>query len=90
MRFTRKRVRLVLCLAVILLLQLYAVSEAAVLRVEIDSREPVLGGKVFGQYGAYELIKGRMFFGFDRRTMTGKRARWFGTIPIMVPWVLTG
>ncbi len=48
-----------------MLLQLDGVSEAAVLRVEIDTRKPVLGGKVFGRYGAYELIKGRIFFGFD-------------------------
>ncbi len=47
------------------LLVLPALSHAEVLRVEIDAREPVLGGKTFGDYGPYELVRGRLFFGFD-------------------------
>ena len=48
-----------------LLLVVPAVTRAGVLRVEVDSREPMLGGMAFGQSGAYELIKGRMYFGYD-------------------------
>jgi len=36
-----------------------------VLRVVIDRSEPVLDGKSFGRTGSYELLHGRVFFGFD-------------------------
>ena len=35
---------------------------ARVIRVEVASRSDVLGGKFFGDAGAYERIKGRVFF----------------------------
>ncbi|MDN5201982.1 alpha/beta hydrolase domain-containing protein [Fulvivirgaceae bacterium BMA10] len=44
---------------------LSSTTYAEVYKVEIDSREDVLDGKVFGNYGAYELIKGRIYFRFD-------------------------
>ncbi len=57
--------QLVLCLSVMVVVPLDGVSRAAVLGVEIDSREPVLAGKAFGRYGPYELLRGRILFGFD-------------------------
>ncbi len=38
---------------------------AKVSKVEITSREVILNGRSFGKYGAYELIKGKIFFEFD-------------------------
>jgi hypothetical protein len=38
---------------------------ARVLRVEITSRTEVLGGKAFGDVGAYERITGRVYFSVD-------------------------
>jgi hypothetical protein len=49
-------------------LVLPALSQAEVLRVEIDAREAVLGGKTFGAYGPYEVVRGRLVFGFDPAT----------------------
>jgi hypothetical protein len=36
-----------------------------VLRVEIEERTPVLDGRAFGEVGAYELLRGRIYFAFD-------------------------
>jgi hypothetical protein len=44
---------------------LVAPAEARVLRVEIDRRVEVLGGRSFGDRGAYELIEGRIYFAVD-------------------------
>ena len=52
-------------LRAVLLLLLFAISiplQARVVRVEINSRQDVLGGKVFGDVGAYERIAGRVYF----------------------------
>ena len=38
---------------------------ARVTRIEIDSREDILAGQVFGSVGAYEKIIGRVYFAFD-------------------------
>lgn len=38
---------------------------AEVLRVEIERREEVLGGRAWGAVGAYEKLVGRIYFGFD-------------------------
>lgn len=38
---------------------------AKVVRVEIESREDVLGGRPFGAVGPYEKITGTVYFGFD-------------------------
>ncbi len=38
---------------------------AKVLRVEVKSRQAVLEGKVYGQFGDYELVNGTIYFGFD-------------------------
>lgn len=40
-------------------------APAEVVRVEIDSRRPVLDGRTFGEYGPYELVSGRVLFAFD-------------------------
>ncbi|MGE5728231.1 MAG: hypothetical protein ACM34L_06485, partial [Gemmatimonas sp.] len=40
-------------------------ADARVVRVVIDSREPLAGGASFGTTGAYERITGRVFFAFD-------------------------
>ena len=36
-----------------------------VLRVEIQQRDTILNGKSWGNSGAYELLRGRVFFGID-------------------------
>ncbi len=38
---------------------------ARVVRIVIDRREPVLAGRAFGNFGAYEKLVGRVFFTFD-------------------------
>lgn len=40
-------------------------SSAEVLRVQVESRRPVLAGKAYGEYGGYELLEGKIYFGFD-------------------------
>jgi hypothetical protein len=40
-------------------------SNAEVYNVEINSQEDVLDGKEFGEYGSYELIRGKIHFRFD-------------------------
>lgn len=39
--------------------------QAELLRVEIQHREAYAGGRVFGQYGAYEMLRGKVFFAVD-------------------------
>lgn len=48
-------------------------APAVVLDVEIEKRVPVLGGKSFGQAGAYELIEGEVRFGFDPQSEANAR-----------------
>ncbi|MBV8867441.1 MAG: hypothetical protein JO210_18735, partial [Acidobacteriaceae bacterium] len=48
--------------AVVLLISLASLLGAKVVRVEIASRSDVLGGKTFGEAGAYERITGRVYF----------------------------
>ncbi len=57
--------RLRLLLTLLLLMTLAPVARAEVLRLDVETREPVLGGKTFGDYGPYEVIRGRITFGFD-------------------------
>jgi hypothetical protein len=40
-------------------------AQAEVTRIEIASRADVLGGKPFGDTGAYEKIIGKVFFSVD-------------------------
>jgi hypothetical protein len=40
-------------------------ASARVLRVELERRVPLLDGKPFGERGGYELLEGRVYFGFD-------------------------
>ena len=42
-----------------------AMTRAEVLRVEISSRQDVLGGKAFGTVGAYEKLSGKVYFAVD-------------------------
>jgi len=58
------RVRLAVSLG-ILLGALAAPSQAELKRVEVRTREDVLGGKSFGESGPYEKIRGRAFFSVD-------------------------
>ena len=44
-----------------------SVSEARVVRLQIDRREPVLNGKAFGLAGAYEKLSGTAHFALDPR-----------------------
>lgn len=56
------RLRDVLRLLVLILVCSAAGLNARVLRVEISSRQDVLGGKAFGKTGAYERLTGRIYF----------------------------
>ena len=49
----------------IVILGLSAPSRAVVSKVEIISRAVILNGQTFGNHGAYELIKGKIYFEFD-------------------------
>jgi len=42
-----------------------AMTRAEVMRVEISSRQDVLGGKAFGTVGAYEKLSGKVYFAVD-------------------------
>jgi alpha/beta hydrolase family protein len=57
MRFLQRSASLLL-----VLLGLVSLLEARVVRVDIASREDVLGGQPFGDGGAYERITGRVYF----------------------------
>ena len=60
------RIRLLALVAGLLSIPMLApVSQARVLRVEIERRLPLLSGKPFGDRGAYEMLEGRVYFGFD-------------------------
>jgi hypothetical protein len=48
-----------------LLLVPWAPVRAEVVRVVVDRREDVLGGRAWGEVGAYEKLVGRIFFAFD-------------------------
>lgn len=48
-------------------------APAVVLDLEIERRVPVLGGKSFGAAGAYELIEGKVRFGFDPQSEANAR-----------------
>ncbi len=39
--------------------------EAHVVRIVVDSRQPLASGKAFGAAGAYERVVGRVFYAFD-------------------------
>jgi alpha/beta hydrolase family protein len=49
----------------LMLLVAPAVSRAEVMRVDIQRREDILGGKTFGAAGAYEKLVGRAYFAVD-------------------------
>ncbi|MEX2264748.1 MAG: alpha/beta hydrolase domain-containing protein [Bryobacteraceae bacterium] len=44
---------------------LAAVSQAALVRIEVESRSDVLGGRAFGSTGPYERIVGKAYFAVD-------------------------
>lgn len=46
---------------------------AEVVRVEVESRTPVLDGESMGPYGSYELIRGRIDFAFDPADPANRR-----------------
>ena len=54
-----------LCFLLLGVLAATAPARSEVVRVEIASREPVLGGQSFGAYGPYEVVRGRLYFAFD-------------------------
>ncbi len=60
-----RRVLTVLVLVVGLTLLAPAPGTAEVVRVVIEHREDVLGGREWGKYGAYEKLVGRIYFAFD-------------------------
>ena len=48
-------------------------ASARVLRIEIERRAPILEGRPFGDRGGYELIEGRVDFGFDPASAANQR-----------------
>src|SRR6185312_16130058 len=42
-----------------------SMTRAEVMRVDISSRQDVLGGKAFGTVGAYEKLSGKVYFAVD-------------------------
>ncbi|MCA9504925.1 MAG: hypothetical protein KC616_17685 [Myxococcales bacterium] len=54
-----------LVLASLVALVAASVASARVLSIEITRRAPLLEGRAFGARGAYELIEGRVRYGFD-------------------------
>src|ERR1700746_2939282 len=60
-------VRGILGMGLIALVSILAPSatRAEVVRVEISSRQDVLGGKAFGTVGAYEKLTGKVYFAVD-------------------------
>ncbi len=58
--------RTLVCLAILVTAALSSpLFGARVVRVEIESREDVLGGRAFGPAGPYEKITGRVYFALD-------------------------
>ena len=51
--------------ACVCLLASASLLEAHVVRIVIDSRQPLANGKAFGAAGAYERVVGRVFYAFD-------------------------
>lgn len=47
------------------LLLIAAAADARVVRLVIDSRQPLAGGREYGPAGAYERLVGRVFYAFD-------------------------
>ena len=47
-------------------------ARAEVTRVEISSRQDVLGGKSFGSVGPYEKLSGRVYFAIDPKNPHNK------------------
>ena len=56
-------------------------TRAEVLRVEISSRQDVLGGKAFGTVGAYEKLSGRVYFAVDPNNPRNKIIADLGKAP---------
>jgi hypothetical protein len=54
-----------LAFALAALLAIPSAALAHVVRVVIDTREPLAGGASFGEVGAYERLTGRVYFAFD-------------------------
>jgi len=47
-----------------------AFAHAEVLSVDVASRQPWVGGKTFGQVGAYEVLRGTVHYGIDPRRVS--------------------
>jgi Alpha/beta hydrolase domain len=58
-----------------------SVSSARVLRIEIEKRVPILEGRAWGTRGGYELIEGRVHFGFDPANEANSRIADLGLAP---------
>ena len=55
------------------MLLLVAPAWASVLDIKIDSREVILNGKKWGDAGAYEVLKGTIYYGFDPDNAANQR-----------------
>ena len=65
-RFLDWRRLMIIRIVIFLLLGFYSFQATAkVSRLVIESTEDITSGHEFGAYGAYELIKGQIYFEFD-------------------------
>jgi len=51
-------------------------TDPPTVRLHVDRREPVLGGKALGDAGAYEKLVGRVEFGLDPRSPENSAVAW--------------
>lgn len=70
-----------LLLALLAALAVASPASAKVLRVEIERRVPILGGRAFAERGSYELLEGRVHFGFDPSSAANARVSDIGLAP---------
>jgi hypothetical protein len=67
--------------AVLAALAVAGPASAKVLRVEIERRVPIVEGEPFGERGSYELLEGRIYFGFDPASDANARVSDIGLAP---------
>ena len=60
----------------------FAFSFAKVSKIEISSRQVILGGRSFGSFGAYEYLKGTIYFETDPANPFNSRVTDIGLAPV--------
>ena len=69
------RARILITCCLLIALSFPAELSARVVRVVIEARQDVLGGRSWGDVGAYERITGRVYFEFDPNDPINARIR---------------